>query len=148
MATVTICSDFGAQKNKVWHCFHRLPICFPWSDGTGCHDLHFLNVDKENLLHDLKGCSGVLIFEKWFWHLLSCLSVIMMEYHSLGFPDGLVVKNPPANEGDVGLIPWLGRFPGEGNGNPLQDSCLGNPMDRGAWRGYSSWGYKRVRHNK
>jgi len=38
------------------------------------------------------------------------------------------------NAGDVGSIPWLGRSPGEGNGNPLQDSCLENPMDRGAWR--------------
>jgi len=44
-----------------------------------------------------------------------------------------VVKNPPANARDMGLIPELGRSPGEGNGNPLQDSCLGNPMDRGAW---------------
>ena len=44
-----------------------------------------------------------------------------------------MVKNPPANAGDMGLIPELGRSPGEGNGNPLQDSCLGNPMDRGAW---------------
>ena len=35
MAAVTICSDFGAQKNKVWHCFHCFPIYFPWSDGTG-----------------------------------------------------------------------------------------------------------------
>ena len=41
MAAVTICSDFGAQKNKVWHCFHCFPIYFPWSDGTGCHDLRF-----------------------------------------------------------------------------------------------------------
>ena len=44
MAAVTICSDFGAQENKVWHCFHCFPIYFPWSDGTGCHDLRFLNV--------------------------------------------------------------------------------------------------------
>ena len=44
------------------------------------------------------------------------------------------VKNLPANVGDPGLIAWLGRFPGEGNGNPLQYSCLGNPMDRGAWQ--------------
>ena len=36
--------------------------------------------------------------------------------------------------GDPGLIPWLGRYPGEGNGNPLQYSCLENPMDRGAWQ--------------
>ena len=46
----------------------------------------------------------------------------------------LVVKNPPANAGDVGLIPGSGRSPGEGNGIPLQYSCLENPMDRGAWR--------------
>ena len=49
----------------------------------------------------------------------------------------LVVKNPPANAGDkrnVGSIPGLGRFPGGGNSNPLQYSCLGNPMDRGAWQ--------------
>ena len=39
MAAVTICSDFEAQKNKVWHCFHCFPIYFPWSDGTGCHHL-------------------------------------------------------------------------------------------------------------
>ena len=42
-------------------------------------------------------------------------------------------KNPPANAGDASLIPGLGRCPGEGNGNPLQYSCLGNPIDRGAW---------------
>ena len=44
-----------------------------------------------------------------------------------------VVKNPPSNEGDIGLIPGLGRSPREGNVNPLQYSCLGNSMDRGAW---------------
>ena len=47
---------------------------------------------------------------------------------------GSVVKNLPANTGDVGAIPRSGRPLGEGNGNPLQYSCLGNPMDRGAWR--------------
>ena len=44
MAAVTICSDFGAPKNKIWHCFHCFPIYFPWSDGTRCHDLCFLNL--------------------------------------------------------------------------------------------------------
>ena len=48
---------------------------------------------------------------------------------SKGFPSGSVVKNLPANAGDVGSIPELGRFPGERNGNLLQYSCLGNPMD-------------------
>ena len=42
MAAVTICSDFGAPQNKVWHCFHCFPIYLPWSDGTRCHDLSFL----------------------------------------------------------------------------------------------------------
>ena len=46
----------------------------------------------------------------------------------------LVVKIPPANAEDVGWIPGLGRSPGEGNGNPLQYSCLGYPLDRGAWQ--------------
>ena len=45
MAVVTICSDFGAPKHKVSHCFHCFPIYFPWSDGTRCHDLRFLNVE-------------------------------------------------------------------------------------------------------
>ena len=49
------------------------------------------------------------------------------------FPDGSVVKNLPATARDVGLIIGLGRFSGEGNGNPLQYSCLENPMARGAW---------------
>ena len=45
MAAVTICSDFGAQKNKVSHCFHCFSIYLSWSDGTGCHDHSFVNVE-------------------------------------------------------------------------------------------------------
>ena len=59
------------------------------------------------------------------------------QQYGLGFPGGSVVNNPHANAGDtkdMGLIPGSGRFPGEGNGNPLQYSCLGNPKDRGAWQ--------------
>ena len=65
----------------------------------------------------------------------------------------MVVKNPPANSGDTGdegPIPGLGKSPGGGYGNPLQYSCLKNPMNMGAWRatvhggpaGYSPWGGK------
>ena len=60
-------------------------------------------------------------------------------YILLGFPDGLVVKNPPANAGDVrdkGLILGSGQSPGEGNGNPLKNSCLENTT------GYSPQGCK------
>ena len=52
----------------------------------------------------------------------------------MGFPGGSVVKNLPANAGDAISISGLGRCPGGGHGNPLQYSCLGNLMDRGAWR--------------
>ena len=54
-----------------------------------------------------------------------------------GFPGGSVVKNLPANigdTGDTGSIPETGRSPGAGNGNPLQYSCLENPVDRGGWQ--------------
>ena len=49
----------------------------------------------------------------------------------MSFSGGSVIKNPPANEGKS---PESGRFPGEGTGNPLQYSCLENPMDKGAWQ--------------
>ena len=51
----------------------------------------------------------------------------------LGLPDGSDSKEPSCNTGDLGLITVSGRSPGEGNGTPLQYSCLGNPMDREAW---------------
>ena len=51
----------------------------------------------------------------------------------LDFPGGSAIKIPLANVGDMGSIPGLGRSPGKGNDNPFQYSCLGNPMDRGAW---------------
>ena len=51
-----------------------------------------------------------------------------------GFPGGSVVKNLSANAEDTGSIPGSKRFPGGGNGYSLQYSCLGNPLDRGAWR--------------
>ena len=62
---------------------------------------------------------------------------------------GLVVKNPPVNAGDtgdMGSIPGSGRSIGEGNGNSLQYSCLGNPMDRGAWQA-TVHVVSRVRHD-
>ena len=63
-----------------------------------------------------------------------------------------MVKNPPANEGDPGSIPGSRTTPGEGNGNPLQYSCLGNPMDRGDWqttvhRVSESWTWLSTAHS-
>ena len=60
-----------------------------------------------------------------------------------------MVKNPPTNVGDMGSIPGLGRFSGEGNGNLLQYSCQENPMDRGAcWVFFQSMGLQSVRHDR
>ena len=62
-----------------------------------------------------------------------CVLVVKSKInHHLGSPGGAVVKNPLVNAGDTGLFPGSGRSPGGGNGNPLQYSCLENPMDRGA----------------
>ena len=83
MAAVTICSDFGAPQNEVWHCFHCSSIYFPWSDGTRGHDLSFLNCRQFNLPHCRQTlyrlshqgslveyyCSGlVYVIESWEYH--------------------------------------------------------------------------------
>ena len=65
---------------------------------------------------------------------------------SNGFSGGSEVKNLFANAGDVGLIPGSGRCPGGGHGKPLQHSCLGNPMNRGAWWA-TAYGSQRVELN-
>ena len=67
---------------------------------------------------------------------LQCIENIHMNGFKillLGFPGGSDSKESACNVGDLGLIPGSGRFPGEGNDNPLQYSCLENSMDRGAW---------------
>ena len=64
----------------------------------------------------------------------------------MGFPGGSEVKVPASNAGDLSSIPGSGRHPGEGNGNPLQYSCLENPIDKGAWQA-TVHGVARVRHD-
>ena len=68
------------------------------------------------------------------WYVLS-IECFLLAYilYKIGFPSGSDGKESACNAGDPGLIPGLGRSPGGGNGNPLQYSCLENPMDRGAW---------------
>ena len=70
-----------------------------------------------------------------------------MVCYVMGFPGGSMVKNPPANAEDLSSILGLGRSPGKGNGNPLQYSCPGNPMDREAWQGNSLWDWKGDGHD-
>ena len=76
---------------------------------------------------------------------------LILYFYALGFPSGSAVKNSACNAGDAAgatdSIPGSGRSPGEENGNPLQYSCLGNPMDRGLPGGLQSMGSQRVRHD-
>ena len=79
-----------------------------------------------------------------------CWPELTLAMEGRGFPRGSVAKNSPANEGDkadAGLIPGLGRSPGRGNGNPLQYSCLKNPMDREEPGKPQPMGSQRVGHN-
>ena len=66
-------------------------------------------------------------------------------YKKVGFLDGSVIKNPSVSAENVSVIPGSGRFPEDGNGNPLQYSCLEIAMDRRV--GDNPWGHKRVRHD-
>ena len=80
---------------------------------------------------------------------MHCESVRNRVKAVMGFPSGAVVKNLPASAEDtrdVGSVPGFGRFPGVGNGNPLQYFCLGNPVDTGAWQ-VTVHGSQRVRHD-
>ena len=87
----------------------------------------FLPKSKCLLISWLQSPSAVIL------PLLYCKTYIH-KCNYMGFSSDSVVKNSPGNAGDAGSIPGLARFPGEGNGNPLQYSCLEKPMDRGAWQ--------------
>ena len=77
----------------------------------------------------------------------ACAFYSLLKLLQRGFPGGSVVKNPPPNAGDMGLIPGSGRSPGEGNGTPLQCSCLEtSPHGLKNLENYSPWS-RRVRHN-
>ena len=75
-----------------------------------------------------------------------CVCVCVCVYAYMGFPGGSHSKESAWDAGDLGSVPGLGRSPGKGIGNPLQYSCLENPMDRGAG-GLQSMGSQRVRHH-
>ena len=127
----------------------------PWDSpakntGVGCHFLlQCMKVKSESevaqsclTLSDPTDCSppgssvhGIFQARVLEWGAIafSAKSVNTQLMFLLGFPGGSVVKNLPANAGDTGSIPGLGRSPGEENCNPLQYSCRENPMDRGAW---------------
>ena len=88
-------------------------------------------------LHSSGGCEGILIQIKF--KIMYAFMYVYLPYCSVG-------RESACNAGDLGSVPGLGRFPGEGNGNPLQYSCLENPMDRGAKKAIVH-GVARVGHD-
>ena len=72
------------------------------------------------------------------WHIIDSLCNPDLNF-IMDFPGGSNDKEYSCNVGDLGSLPGLGRSPGERNGNPLQYSCLGNPMDRGVWQATVHW---------
>ena len=87
----------------------------------------------------------VYVLPKWALDFLFWISVILIL--NFGLPWWLSDKESACNSGDLGLIPELGRSLGEGNGYPFWYTCLGNPMDRGGWRGLQSMGSQIVGHD-
>ena len=120
---------FGAQENKVCYCFHFLPFFLPSSDGTRCHDLSFWMLSFKPTFSLSSFFFFVRSHEIFLCEITWCSLVAQI-----------------CNAGDLGSIPELGRSPGEGNGNPLQYSCLENSMDE-APTGLQSMGLQRVGHD-
>ena len=109
------------------------------ASGSGWFALLFVLIDPLSLLTPEALClpSGL----EWIvYNFHYCHHIIGILPES--FPGGSEVKAPACNVGDPGSIPGLGRSPGEGNGNPLQYSCLETPMDSGAWQATVQRGHK------
>ena len=124
------------EASSLYVAHERSPVLCsssPWSPTPSQH-LHCLRCHRKTQTGTIKCLADVLLSSIFF-----CSQEpfpYTLDTFIYGFPGGSAVKNPPANAGDAGdmvSIPGLGRSPGEGNGNPLHYSCLGNPKDRGAW---------------
>ena len=98
MAAVTICSDFGAQESKGYHCFHCFPIYLPWSDETGCHDLSFLNTEFYATCVHISLCHVFLVFVSWipwsffffFWPFTTLTFLKSVDQIFTAYPSSLV----------------------------------------------------------
>ena len=129
------CASAGVISN--WTDEHRLPPCTIFQAFK-----YYLDITTPPTPLQLQQFASLATSEKEKQRLL-VLSKVGPWPHSipppapwriLWFPHGSAGKESACNAGDLGSIPGLGRSPGEGNGNPLQDSCLENPMDRGDWQ--------------
>ena len=123
MAAITICSDFGAQKNKVWHCFHCLPIYLPWSDGTRCHDLSFLMLSFKptfspssftfiKTLFSSSSLSTIRVVSSAYLSLLIFLPAILIPAYASSSPAFLMMYSAyKLNKQGDNMQPWHTPFP-------------------------------------
>ena len=106
VVAVTICSDFGAQEKKVCHCFHCFPIYLPWSDGSGYHDLRFLNIDLKKFFFNFTMLYWFCHISKWICHRYTC--VPHTEPSSLLPPHTIPLGRPSAPAPSIVHWTWTG----------------------------------------
>ena len=138
--------DMDPGEEQAWpaqrHCTPRGP-----TRGTGSWEAGGEgSSDVQRRRHQHKGDTVIRRATEIHRRKVFVITSVVSHTASRGFPGGSVGKNLPVKAGDTGLIPGSGRSPGEGNGDPLQYPCLGNPMERGAWWA-TVLGVAKVRHN-
>ena len=127
-------------------CLYKVKF-FIWSRRISQSNLHTLSNPRLTATYHCNHAVEALTIPTSKFCYTSMPLFVLCSFLVRGFLDGSVVKNQPANAGDADSIPGSGRSPGEGNGNPVHHSCLGNPIDRRSLAGQNLWGYKRLRHN-
>ena len=119
MAAVIVCSDFGAPQNKVSHCFPCFPIYLPWSDGTGCHDLSFRNVEFSHSsltfikrLFSSSSPSAIRVVSFEYLRLLVFLPEILIPACVLSSPSFLMMYSAyKLNKQGDSIQPWRTASP-------------------------------------
>ena len=123
MAAITICSDFGALKYKVSHYFHCFPIYLPWSDGTKCHDLSFLNLSFKptfslstftfiKRLFSSSLLSAIRVVSSAYLRLLIFLPAILIPAYASSIPTFLMMYSAQKlNKQGDSIQPWRTPFP-------------------------------------
>ena len=119
MAVVTICSDLGAQENKGCHCFHCFLIYLPWSDGTRCHDLSFMNVEFQatfftfiKMLFSSSSLSAIRMVSSVYLRLLIFLTAILIPAYASSNPAFCMMYSAyKLNKQGDNIRPWDTPFP-------------------------------------
>ena len=124
MGAITICSDFGAPKNKVSHCFHCFPMYLAWSDGTRCHDLSFL---KLSFKPTVSLSSFTFIKRLFSYSLLSAIRVVLSAYLRL-LIFLLAILIPACTSSSPAFLMMYSAYKLNKQGDNIQPSCTPFPI--------------------